>query len=142
MTRIVIIVGHARIGSYCEALAESYDRGAEASGHEVKLFVTSKMSFDPILHDGFERVQPLEKHLNAAHDALLAANHLVFIFPLWLGTLPAIFKGFLERVMQPDLVASSKQHKFPKLLKGKSVRFIITMECQALSIIRGTERTL
>ena len=44
-----------------------------------------------------------------------------------MGALPAILKGFLERVLQPDLVASSKQSKFPKLLKGKSARVIITM---------------
>lgn len=83
------------------------------------------MAFDPILHEGFERVQPLEPDLLAAHDAMRAADHLVFIFPLWHGTLPAIFKGFLERVLQPDLVGSSKQAKFPKLLKGKSARVII-----------------
>ena len=127
MARIVIIIGHVRSNSYCEALGESYAKGAESDGHEVKLFVTSRMTFDPILHEGFERVQPLEKDLIAAHDAMVAADHLVLIFPLWLGTLPAILKGFLERVLQPDLVGSSKQGKFLKLLKGKSARVIITM---------------
>jgi NAD(P)H dehydrogenase (quinone) len=127
MARIVVIVGHVRSATYCEALGESYVRGARAGGHEVKLFVTSKMTFDPILHEGFERVQPLEHDLSEVHDALFAADHLVLIFPLWLGTLPAILKGFLERVLQPDLVASSKEQRFPKLLKGKSARVIVTM---------------
>jgi len=127
MARIVVIVGHVRTATYCEALGESYARGARAGGHEVKLFVTSRMTFDPILHEGFERVQPLEHDLSEVHDALLAADHLVLIFPLWLGTLPAILKGFLERVLQPDLVASSKEQRFPKLLKGKSARVIVTM---------------
>lgn len=54
----------------------------------------------------------------AAHDAMRAADHLVFIFPLWLGTLPAKFKGYLERVLQPDLAGPSKQGKFVKPLKG------------------------
>ena len=58
---------------------------------------------------------------------MLAADHLVIVFPLWLGTLPAILKGFLERVLQPDLVESSKQGKFVKVLKGKSARVIVTM---------------
>ncbi len=127
MARIVIIVGHARTATFCEALGESYARGAKAGGHDVSLFVTSRMTFDPILHEGFERVQPLEPDLLAAHDAMMAADHLVLIFPLWLGTLPAILKGFLERVLQPDLVEFSKQGKFAKLLKGKSARVIITM---------------
>ncbi len=124
MARIVVIIGHPRTSTYCEALGESYRRGAEAAGHEVKLFVTSKMTFDPILHEGFERVQPLETDLQAAHDAMMAADHLVIIFPLWFSSMPAILKGFLERVQQPDLVGPSKLGKHPKLLKGKSLGWI------------------
>jgi putative NADPH-quinone reductase len=101
--------------------------GRQAGGHEAKLFVTSQMNFDPILHEGFGRVQPLEPDLQAAHDAMLSADHLVLIFPLWVGTLPAIFKGFLERVLQPELVESAKTSVFAKPLKGKSVRIIMTM---------------
>lgn len=127
MARIVVIVGHARTSTFCEALGESYVRGAKAGGHAVKSFVTSRMTFDPILHEGFERVQPLEPDIQAAHDAMMEADHLVLIFPLWLGTQPAILKGFLERVLQPDLVEASKTGRFVKLLKGKSARVIITM---------------
>jgi NAD(P)H dehydrogenase (quinone) len=56
MARVAIFVGHARMGSYCEALGEAYRRGAEAAGHEAGLFVNSRMRFDPVLHEGFERV--------------------------------------------------------------------------------------
>jgi|SRR5581483_7254360 len=127
MARIVIVVGHVRTGTYCEALGEAYKRGAEAGGHEARLFLTGAMRFDPILREGFAKVQPLEPDLEAAHDAMLAADHLVLIFPLWLGTLPAILKGFLERVLQPDLVEPAKRGEFVKLLKGKSARVVITM---------------
>jgi putative NADPH-quinone reductase len=127
MARIAIIVGHARHNTFCEALGRAYRRGAQAGGHDAALFVTSAMVFDPVLHEGFERLQPLEKDLAAAHDAILAADHLVIIFPLWLGTLPAILKGFLERVLQPEMVEAAKQHKFVTPLKGKSARVIVTM---------------
>jgi putative NADPH-quinone reductase len=85
------------------------------------------MSFDPILHEGYERVQPLEPDLQAAHAAIMRADHLVLIFPLWMGMLPAIFKGFLERVLQPDLVEPSKQGRHVELLAGKSARIVMTM---------------
>jgi NAD(P)H dehydrogenase (quinone) len=127
MSRIAIIVGHARKDTYCEALGEAYRRGAKAGGHNATLFVTLKMMFDPILHEGFTIIQPLEHDLQVAHDAIMVADHLVLIFPLWLGTLPAIFKGFLERVLQPDLVEPSKKGKFTKIFKGKSARVIMTM---------------
>lgn len=127
MARIAIIVGHARHNTFCEALGRAYRRGAQAGGHDEALFVTSAMAFDPVLHEGFERVQPLEKDLQAAHDAMLAADHLVIIFPLWLGTLPAILKGFLERVLQPEMVEAARLRKFVQPLKGKSARVIVTM---------------
>ena len=119
MSRIAIIVGHARKDTYCEALGGAYRRGAEAGGHKATLFVTSKMMFDPILHEGFTTIQPLEHDLQVAYDAIMEADHLVFIFPLWLGTLPAIFKGFLERVLQPDLVEPSKKRQVHKNSEGK-----------------------
>jgi NAD(P)H dehydrogenase (quinone) len=132
MARIVIIVGHARSNTYCDALAEAYRRGAATAGHTVDIFATARMTFDPILHTGFEAVQPLEADLQRALDAILAADHLVIVFPLWLGTLPAILKGFLERVLQPSLVGPSKQGKFVKVLAGKSAHIFVTMGMPAL----------
>jgi putative NADPH-quinone reductase len=85
------------------------------------------MRFDPILREGYLRVQELEPDLAAAHDAILQADHLVLIFPLYLGTLPAIFKGFIERILQPDILEPAKTGKFVKVLKGKSARIIMTM---------------
>ena len=127
MARIVIIVGHALRGTYCEALAEAYRRGAESARHEVSLFNTATMTFDPILRGGYRTLQPLEPDLAAARTAIQAADHLVLIFPLWLGTLPAIFKGFLERVIQPDIFEPAKTGRFATPWKGKSARVVITM---------------
>jgi len=131
MARIVVIVGHARTATYCEALGESYVRGARTGGHEVKLFVTSRITFDS--HPARRlrmRSAPLEKNLSEAHDAILAVDYLVFIFPLWLGMLPAILKGFLERVMQPDVTAS-KEQSFPSSLKASPHVSLLRWECLA-----------
>lgn len=127
MARIAIVVGHALTGTYCEALAEGYRRGAVEAGHQTALINTATMSFDPVLRGGYRTLQPLEPELRAAHDAIVAADHLVFIFPLWLGTLPAIFKGFLERVIQPDIFEAAKSGHFVTPWKGKSVRIVMTM---------------
>ena len=58
---MAIIVGHARKDTYCEALGEAYRRGTETGGHKATLFVTPRMKFDPILHEGFVKIQPLEQ---------------------------------------------------------------------------------
>jgi NAD(P)H dehydrogenase (quinone) len=117
---------------FCDALAEAYRSGAETGGHTVDVFATARMTFDPILHPGFESVQPLEADLQKALDAILVADHLVTVFPLWLGTLPAILKSFLERVLQPSLVGPSKQGKFGKVPARKSVHIFVTMGMPAL----------
>jgi putative NADPH-quinone reductase len=127
MTRIMIIVGHPVPDTYCEALGEAYRRGAESGGHEAHLFLLSRMNFDAVLREGYRREQPLEPDLVHARDVLRACDRLVFIFPLWLGDMPAILKGFLERVLQADLLAVRGGEGDWKILKGKSARIIMTM---------------
>ena len=105
MSKIAIVVGNPMPDSYSEALGEAYLRGAESGGHEAKLFLLARMNFDAILREGYRREQPLEPDLVAARAALQASEHLVFVFPLWAGDMPAIMKGFIERVLQPDLLA-------------------------------------
>jgi putative NADPH-quinone reductase len=127
VARIIVIVGHSRKGTLCEALGRAYVEGAARAGHEASLFVLARMSFDAILTGSYVEVQPLEPDLRHARQALYAADHIVIVFPLWLGDMPAILKGFLERVFQPDLIDPAKQSAFVPLLKGKSARIIVTM---------------
>lgn len=129
MAHIAIIVGHARRDTYCEALGNAYKRGAEAGGHTAELFVLSRMSFDPILHEGFSQPQALEPELQAAQDAIGRAAHIVLIFPLWMGGMPAILKGFIERIFQPGFAMQRDEGdmRYTALLKGKSARIIMTM---------------
>jgi len=130
VARIVIIVGNPRKETFSEALAAAYQRGAEAAGHQVSLFSLSRMEFDPILRNGFSKpLQPLEPDLVAAQSAIGAADHLVLIFPLWFGTLPALLKGFIERVFQPGfaITGSIRDGTYRAMLSKKSARVIITM---------------
>ena len=129
MTKIAIVVGNPQSGSYGEALGEAYQRGAESAGHEAKLFVLARMNFDAILREGYRRLQPFEPDLVAAREAFLACDHVVFVFPLWCGDMPAIMKGFIERLIQPDLLAihASGGKASWKVFKGKSAHVIMTM---------------
>jgi NAD(P)H dehydrogenase (quinone) len=129
MSKIAIVVGNPQRESYSEALGEAYLRGAESGGHEAKLFALARMQFDAILREGYHREQPLEPDLVTARQTLQASDHLVFIFPLWAGDMPALLKGFFERVLQPDLLAVHRSGGKAdwKVLKGKSARVIMTM---------------
>ena len=136
MAKIAIIVGNPMRDSYSEALGEAYRRGAESGGHQAEVFLLGRMNFDAILREGYRREQPLEPDLAAARAAFGACDHVVIIFPLWCGDMPAILKGFLERMLQPDLLAiqaagrktNIDQAKAEwKIFKGKSARIVMTM---------------
>jgi NAD(P)H dehydrogenase (quinone) len=132
VAKVLVIVGHASRGSFCEALGQAYARGAEAGGLSATLIVTSALTFDPVLRDGYRSAQPLEPDLQAARDALSAADHVVVVFPLWFGGKPAILSNFFERLLQPELVEPLKTNAYVKLLSGKSARIVVTMKMPAL----------
>ena len=129
MQNVMIVVGHSQRTTFCEALGKAYRKGAEAAGHKAQLFVLSEMTFDPILRGGYRQEQPLEPDLRAAYEGLAACDHLVLIFPLWCGDMPALLKGFIERILQPDLIA--RQHTENEMnwniFSNKTARIIITM---------------
>ena len=128
---IVIIQGHPdpQGKHFCHALAEAYVDGARAAGHEVKLIDIAQIDF-PVLRsrESFDHEAPPESIQNI-QQAILAAEHLVFIYPLWLGTMPAYLKAFLEQVFRPGFAANATAEGQPwkKLLTGRTARVIITM---------------
>lgn len=129
MRKIMIVVGHPQTNTFCEALAKSYQDGAQSAGHDVKSFALGALAFDPILHDGYRALQPLEPDLQDAYTALAACDHLVIIFPLWCGDMPALLKGFIERILQPDLITrENTEHAMNwSIFSNKTARIIITM---------------
>lgn len=134
--RIVVIQGHPDSSQQhlCHALAESYARGALAAGHEVRRINVSTLAF-PLLRSQQEWEHgELPAGLADAQEAIKWSNHLVLIFPLWLGDMPALLKGFLEQVARPDF-AFSGEGKNPfahKALKGRSARVVVTMGMPAM----------
>jgi putative NADPH-quinone reductase len=62
------------------------------------------------------------------------ADHLLIFYPLWLGSMLAILKAFLERVFRPGFaISKSDQGKsWKKLLSGKSARIVVTIGMPAL----------
>lgn len=83
--RILIVQGHPATPSLCEALAKEYEQGALESGHSVKTLTVRDLTFDPILHEGYKVIQPLEEDLILAQNEIKSADHIVVIFPTWWG---------------------------------------------------------
>lgn len=128
--KITIIQGHPDRagGHFGHALAEAYARAATESGHEVRCLEVAQLDF-PLLRSSHEWNEgPPPPALCEAQAAIAWADHILIIFPLWLGTMPALLKGFLEQVLRPGFALIYRGHRFPqKGLTGKSARVVVTM---------------
>ncbi len=135
MARILIIQGHPdRAGGHlCHALADAYEEGARAAGHRVECVEIARLGF-PLLRTKAEfEAGAAVADIVAAQDAIRAAEHLVIVYPLWLGSSPALLNGFLEQVLRPGFaVEPSQRGSHKKLLKGRSARIVVTMGMPAL----------
>jgi putative NADPH-quinone reductase len=128
--RILLILGHPDPASYCAALAQAYTAAATAAGHELRRLDLHGLDFDPVLRAGYRGVQPLEPDLQRAQDDIHWAQHLVWVYPVWWGGLPALLKGFLDRVLQPGFGFRYRRDSalWERLLGGRSARLITTLD--------------
>lgn len=133
MKQVLIINGHPDQASYNYALAKAYKQGAQsttASIHQINLV---ELDFDPNLAFGYRKRTELESDLQDAIQHIKAADHLVWVFPMWWYGLHALMKGFIDRTFLPGITFQPIQGKaLPKgLLSGKTSRIIITADTPA-----------
>ena len=129
MARIAIIDGHPDPDRrhFVHALADAYAEGASAC-HEVDRIDIATLDF-PLIRSAAEwqTGKPVPA-IAEAQAAIRRAGHLALFYPLWLGDVPALLKGFLEQVARPGFAIAQSENGFPKrLLKGRSARVVVTM---------------
>jgi len=138
--RILLIQGHpdAVAPHLCHTLAEAYAEGAQAAGHEVRWTDVAKLDFPLLRSQQAWEHSALPAALQTAQDDIAWAEHLVLFFPLWLGDMPALLKGFLEQVARPGFAFKAENNNGNsstfghKGLAGRSARVVVTMGMPAL----------
>lgn len=134
---IAIIQGHPDPGGnhFCHALAEAYIKGAKSSGHDVEVIDIAQIDF-PILRvpREFEHDETPEA-IKQAQRIIQSAQHLVIIYPLWLGTLPAYLQAFFEQTFRPGFAAlkGDEGKTWKKLLTGRTAHIVVTMGMPAFA---------
>ena len=130
MKKIALINGHPNHESFNFALAEAYKKGAENSGAEIKEIIIRDLDFNPSLQFGYQKRMDLEPDLLKAWEIIQWADHLVWVHPVWWGGLPAITKGFIDRLFLPGLAFKYRENSvwWDKFLKGKTAHIFTTID--------------
>ncbi|MBL0051850.1 MAG: NAD(P)H-dependent oxidoreductase [Bacteroidetes bacterium] len=130
MKKILIINGHPNQDSFNFAIAKKYKEGANEAGAEIREIVIKDLEFSLSLKYGYQMRTELEPCLVEAQQQILWADHLVWIHPVWWGGLPAIMKGFIDRVFLPGFAFKYRENSvwWDKLLSGKTATIITTLD--------------
>lgn len=128
--KILIINGHPNVDSFNSAISEACKKGALMSGAVVEEITIASLSFNPNLSFGYQKRMELEPDLINAQQLILWADHLVWIHPVWWGGMPALMKGFIDRVFLPGFAFKYRENSlwWDKLLKGKTAHIITTLD--------------
>ncbi|MCQ9637895.1 NAD(P)H-dependent oxidoreductase [Chryseobacterium sp. WG14] len=130
MKKIAIINGHPNKDSFNFGIAEAYRSGAKESGAEIQDITIADLHFNPNLQFGYQKRMELEPDLLKAWETIQWADHLVWIHPVWWGGLPAITKGFIDRLFLPGMAFKYRENSvwWDRFLKGKTGHIITTID--------------
>lgn len=127
--RILVLDGHPDPdrSRFVHALADAYADAAAEAGHQVVRLDVATLGIPPLRSAGAWEDEAADA-VQAAQQAIAGAEHVVLLYPLWLGDIPAALKAFFEQVMRPGFA-------FPRgaeglttgLLKGRSAHVVVTM---------------
>ena len=133
--KVAVVFNHPYEGSYCNAILESVKSGLQKANHELDIIHLDKENFNPVMTaedlKAFRDKKPVDLKVIEYKKRLEQADHLVFIFPIWWELMPALMKGFIDKVIFPgvayDYVNGSNTRMKPLMTNIKGVTVITTM---------------
>ena len=141
--KTLIVYYHPHEGSFCSAILEAVENGLKRGEHEHHTIHLEKDGFDPVMHDSdlaaFVHAGRFGAHgLEGADPIALRymkkmrwAEHVVMIFPIWWMTMPAMMKGFVDKVIFPAVAYNMDKGKLVSRLPVRKVTVISTMNTPA-----------
>lgn len=127
---VLIINGHPRKDSFSEAIVSSYVRGAKKASVNTATLTLYEQTFDLNVTAASPKAQYMEPCIIHARELIKWAHHVVFVYPTWWGTMPALLKGFIDRVFTEGFAFHDIEGGtgYAPLLRGKTAQIITTMD--------------
>lgn len=127
--KTLIIYAHPKTGGHCPYILEKLKDNLASKKINYDIIDLYRIKYDPILHEnehytrGNKDISPQNKRFQ---KMISRSDHLIFIYPVWWNSSPAILRGFIERVFTPGF-AYNYVNGIPKgLLKGKKATILTT----------------
>jgi NAD(P)H dehydrogenase (quinone) len=139
--RYAIVFNHPYEGSFCNAILQTVQKTLTSAGHHADILHLDNDGFNPVMTaadlKGFTRGAPVDPKVIAYRQRLEQADHLILIFPIWWELMPAMTKGFIDKVIFPGCAYDyDKSGRWPKMVKRwdrlQTVTMITTMNTPSL----------
>ena len=133
--KVVIVFNHPHDRSFCNAILQSVSNGLAKGNHQIDIIHLDKDNFNPVMTagdlKGFRDKKPIDPQVIEYSNRIKEAGHLVFIFPIWWELMPAMTKGFIDKVIFPgvayDYTNVNNTRMKPLWENLKAVTMITTM---------------
>ncbi len=157
--KTVIVYDHPYGGSFCNAILKSVEAGQIKKGYEVDIIDLHKDKFNPVISGedllAFRNQKMIDQQSLDYVKRIKEADYLIFIFPIWWELMPAMTKGFIDKIIFPGSTYTYTKSGYgmnTMLDNLKAVTVITTMNTPKLmyklvygnaiykSLIKGTLR--
>ncbi|MGO4185257.1 NAD(P)H-dependent oxidoreductase [Paenibacillus sp. MCAF9] len=120
--------------SFSAALLGSVTKGLHTGGHQIDLIDLHADEFNPVMSAkelaAWRQKKTLDPLVNDYQQRMFESDHIIFIFPIWWESMPAMTKGFLDKVFSKGIIYEEPKPSRPfvnKLNKLKGVSLLTVM---------------
>jgi NAD(P)H dehydrogenase (quinone) len=132
----LIVVAHPRPDSFTHALAEAYADELKQLGHQAEIRDLYAAGFDPVLQPS-ELGGAGKADVQAEQVRVKEAAAVAFFYPLWWASMPAILKGYIDRVFTHGFAYDFRGTAMHGLLSGKTA-LLVTVSAAPREVLQKT----
>ncbi|UTN06254.1 NAD(P)H-dependent oxidoreductase [Flavobacterium bizetiae] len=123
----LIVYAHPNSGSLNHFFKQTVLESLQKSGEEIEVRDLNQINFNPVLSledmNG-QRMGKVADDVKTEQDFITWADHIIFIYPIWWTGMPAIMKGYIDRVFSYGFAYRYDQGIQKGLLTGKKTIII------------------
>jgi len=128
--RVLVIFAHPLSDSYVATLRDTVVAALEAGGHAIDLCDLYQEEFDPVLSAqerlDYENTSENTRRVSRHVERLRRAEGIIFVFPSWWYGMPAILKGYFDRVWLPGVAFEFGPQAIRPLLRSIRIFGVVT----------------